>query len=400
MGVVPSDGVEHLSSHFREAFTYTKNWLISFLCVSIIASIFIDDIISYWINSFSFGSNDLTIYSPDRWLRMRWGTVLLTGLLFTIPYGSYLLNRFIKPGLFHNEQIVIQLFIIFSTIIVCIFVPLCWYYIAPSIISDLSYHSEIQSLTERYDISSIYTIVLGLSWAFVISILSITAQAVSFVLYDKENLESNPTKWKIHMIALFMLYLVLSGPLSPLWLPFSIIIILITHLMHGIFPIKNIALIQQGFETMKEDGSINRVAILDCDCEDSCPKLNNPPSNAAVIRSKSICLNPESNERLLQILNSNNYTKLVITGCNGKPIPKITSSFLHSKSINIVGLSWLDQRGSHPDDIEMINLRKSIQINEVCGNDFHFDSSKIIEDPGWGRYIARGYISLPQHVEN
>ncbi|MBA46107.1 MAG: hypothetical protein CMB31_05920 [Euryarchaeota archaeon] len=400
MGVVPTDGVEHLSSHFSEAFTYTKNWLISFLCVSIIASIFIDQIISFWINSFTYGSNELTIYSPNRWLRMRWGTVLLTGLLFSIPYGSYLLNRFIKPGLFHNEQIIIQLFIIFSTIMLSFFVPLCWYFIAPSIISDLSYHTQIQSITERYDISIIYTIVLGLTWAFVISILSITAQAVSFVLFDKENLESNPTKWKIHMFTLFFLYLVLLGPLSPLWLPLSIIIILVTHLIHGIFPIKNIALIQHGYQTMNQDGSINRVAILDCDCEDSCPKLNNPPPNAAVIRSKSICLNPESNERLVQILNSNNYTKLVITGCNGKPIPKITTNFLDSKSIKIVGLSWLDQRGSHPEDIEMINLRKSIEINDVCGNDFYFDSSKIIEEPGWGRYIPRGNISLPQYGEN
>ena len=61
MGVVPSDGVEHLSSHFREAFTYTKNWLISFLCVSIIASIFIDDIIS----SGKIQRDDLTILVVD-----------------------------------------------------------------------------------------------------------------------------------------------------------------------------------------------------------------------------------------------------------------------------------------------------------------------------------------------
>ena len=65
----------------------------------------------------------------------------------------------------------------------------------------------------------------------------------------------------------------------------------------------------------------------------------------------------------------------------------------------MVGLSWLDKRGFHPEDSESAEHRRMIQINEASNNDFKFDRSNIIPDPGWGRYIPPGYISLPQYGE-
>ena len=40
-----------------------------------------------------------------------------------------------------------------------------------------------------------------------------------------------------------------------------------------------------------------------------------------------------------------------------------------------------------------------IQLNLESKNHVNFEDSIVIDDPGWGRYIPPGYISLPQYEE-
>ena len=107
MEVAPLDTMDEISTHFNEAFSLIKKWLISFLFASIIVSLFIDQIIATWITSFEYEISELTVYSPERWLRMRWGTVMLAGLILSIPYASYLISKFVNPGLYHFERVMI-----------------------------------------------------------------------------------------------------------------------------------------------------------------------------------------------------------------------------------------------------------------------------------------------------
>ena len=399
MDVTLSDSIDGVSTHFNEAFRLVKNWLISFLFASIIISIFIDDIISIWISSFEFQISELTVYSPERWLRMRWGTVMLAGLIISIPYASFLISKFVDPGLYSFERKFIRYLIGFSTMVICTIIPYCWFVISPKMMSVLTEVTAIEEISASYDISIIYTIVLGITWSIVISLISLTSQGIAAILVHRDNIDSVPVKWRIHMISLFILFLLLSGPLTPLWLPLSISVILLTEIIHGLIPSKSTSLFQFGFTTLNADGSSNRIAVLDCRCEDSCPALISPPSNVAVIRTESICLHEESNERLIQILKSNKYTKLIVTGCNSSPIPKATRDYLNLSNIELVGLSWLDKRGFHPEDAKFAEKRRMIQLNLESKNHVNFEDSIVIDDPGWGRYIPPGYISLPQYEE-
>ena len=399
MDVTPSDSMDDLSTHLNDVFVFIKKWFIAFLFASIIVTIFIDQIISTWISSFEFDISELTVYSPERWLRMRWGTVMLAGLIMSIPYASFLIIKFVDPALYDFERKLILNLIGFSTLVIFIIIPYCWFIISPNIMKDFTEITAIDQLSSSYDISLIYTIVLGITWSIVISIIALTSQGIAAILVDRDNIESTPVKWRIHMISLFILFLLLSGPLSPIWLPLSIAVIIITELIYALIPPKNTSLIQSGFITLNSDGSINRVAVLDCVCEDSCPALKNAPSNVAIIKTESICLNNDSNDRLIQILKSNDYTKLIVTGCDGIPVPKVTQDYLKRSSIQLIGLSWLDKRGFHPEDNNLANQRRMIQLNQVSNNHSDFDDSIVISDPGWGRYIPPGYISLPQYEE-
>ena len=399
MDVTPSDSMDDISTHLNDVFIFIKKWFIAFLFASIIVTIFIDQIISTWISSFEFDISELTVYSPERWLRMRWGTVMLAGLIMSFPYASLLMIKFVNPALYDFERKLILNLIGFSTLAICLIIPYCWFIISPNIMKDFTEITAIDQLSSSYDISLIYTIVLGITWSIVISIIALTSQGIAAILVDRDNIESTPVKWRIHMISLFILFLLLSGPLSPIWLPLSIIVIMITELIYALIPAKNTSLIQSGFITLNSDGSINRVAVLDCVCEDSCPALKNAPSNVAIIKTESICLNHDSNDRLIQILKSKDFTKLIVTGCNGIPVPKVTQDYLKTSSIQLIGLSWLDKRGFHPEDNNLANQRRMIQLNQVSNNHSDFDDSIVISDPGWGRYIPPGYISLPQYDE-
>ncbi len=386
-----------LSIHFNELYNSLKKWITVWFLTSIICSFIIDDIISSWINSFPYSTSNLTVYSPNRWLTMRWGSVLLVGFIFSLPYASIMIDRFIKPALMQYELLMVRSLILISTSMISIVIPYLFYF-APTIFVELSSNTAISNVTENYDISLIYSIVLGLSWAIAISIIGIVSQVISRLVIHDQNLQSSPMQWKIHIITLFVLYIVLNENLSSVWFPLSLIVILTSESLIRILPARQIGLIQQGNEILFSDGSVDKVAIVDCRCEDACPKMIQAPKNAYVITTDSICLNKESQYRLYDILNNINATKMVVTGCDISPIPKHVKSNLSNHSIELIGLSWLNNRGFHPNDIESANIRRKYQLYKVCNDKIeNLNQLSIVDDPGWGRYIPRGSISLPQH---
>ena len=385
-----------LSIHFNELYYSIKKWILICFLTSFFCGFIIDDIISSWINSFPYSTSNFTIYSPNRWLTMRWGSVILVGFIFSLPYASIMIDRFIKPALMQYELLMVRLLNIISTILICMAIPF-FFYLSPGIVIDISTYSAINNLTENYDISLIYSIVLALSWAFAISIIGILSQVISRLIIHDQNLESSPMQWKIHIITIFILYLILNQNLSSLWFPLSLIVILTSEALVRILPARQIGLIQHGNEILSSDGSVDRIAIVDCRCEDACPNMVDAPNNAYVIRTDSICLNKESQYRLYDILNNINATKMIVTGCDITPIPKHVSAKIRNHSIEIIGLSWLNNRGFHPNDDESANNRRRYQIYNACNvNIDDFNKLTIMEDPGWGRYIPRGSISLPQ----
>lgn len=386
-----------ISIHFNEMYNSLKKWILVWFLTSIICAFIIDDIISSWINSFPFSESNLTVYSPNRWLTMRWGSVLLVGFIFSLPYASIMIDRFIKPALMQFELLMVRFLIIISTSMICVVIPYLFYF-APSIFVEFSTNTAINNVVENYDISLIYSIVLGLSWAIVISIIGIVCQVISRLIIHDQNLESSPMQWKIHIITLFVLYLVLNENLSSIWFPLSLIVILSSESIIRILPARQIGLIQHGNEILFSDGSIDKVAVVDCRCEDACPKMIQAPKNAYVIRTDSICLNKESQYRLYDILTNINATKMVVTGCDITPIPNHVKTKLSNHSIELIGLSWLNNRGFHPNDDESANTRRKYQLNKVCNaNMDNLNQFSIVDDPGWGRYIPRGSISLPQY---
>jgi len=100
-------------------------------------------------------------------------------------------------------------------------------------------------------------------------------------------------------------------------------------------------------------------------------------------------------DRLLEALHLQQTTRLIVTGCDGTPMPSHIQSSLASKDIEVIGLSWLDHRGYHPEDLAMSDTYREHTLMESSMMQQMSSDIDSILDPGWGRYIPRGVIALP-----
>ncbi|DAC24721.1 MAG TPA: hypothetical protein HA345_01170, partial [Candidatus Thalassarchaeaceae archaeon] len=95
---------EHLGILAKDLRLVFGIWVI----ITTIIALFSKEIIEQWMFSLGNLIEGSTVYSPERWLRLRWGIVLLVGMLVVAPYFLIVLNRFTRPGLLPKERILMS----------------------------------------------------------------------------------------------------------------------------------------------------------------------------------------------------------------------------------------------------------------------------------------------------
>ena len=381
---------EHLSILAKDIRNVFATWIV----ITTIIAFFSNDIIEQWMMSLGPFIEGSTVYSPERWLRLRWGIVLLVGMLAVSPYFLYVLNRFSHPGLLPNERLLMLAASVFTVIFLWIVLPLFWLFISPFILIELDTLNSVNGLNNQYDVSIIFESLLAVSWAFLITILGILARIAISVTHHKEHDNRMSLDARTVLFTAFFLYLSLSGPLNGLWLPWIVITIILMELMSAGITNSRIE-VKRPSSILDTDGGIHRITILDCSCEGACPKLSFSPRGSGLLRTEALCLDNNEADSLLEALHLQQTTRLIITGCDGTPIPSHIQDTMISQGIDVIGLSWLDQRGYHPEDSEMRTMYRKhtlMQASMMENESSNFDS---VSDPGWGRYIPRGVIALP-----
>ena len=143
---------EHLSILARDIRIVFGMWII----ITTILAIFSKDIIEQWMLSLGSFIDGSTVYSPERWLRLRWGIVLLVGMLAVSPYFLYVVNRFTRPGLLPNERLLMSIASVFTILFLWIVLPMFWLLISPLILIELDTLNSVNGMTNQYDISIIF----------------------------------------------------------------------------------------------------------------------------------------------------------------------------------------------------------------------------------------------------
>ena len=103
-------------------------------------------------------------------------------------------------------------------------------------------------------------------------------------------------------------------------------------------------------------GDSQRIALLDCSCEGACPSLSTNQISGgsflgiANLSCKALCLEVEEQYSLMQLANTENLSKIVITGCDGTPLPFLMKNKLNKIGTNIEGLQWLNLPANVSED--------------------------------------------------
>ena len=381
---------EHLGILAKDLRIVFGIWII----ITTIIALFSKEIIEQWMLSLGDFIEGSTVYSPERWLRLRWGIVLLVGMLVVAPYFLYVLNRFTRPGLLPKERILMSTASVFTILFLWIGLPTFWLFIGPFILIELDSINSVSGMTNQYDVSVIFEILLGISWAFLSTILGIMTRIAISMTHHKDHDNRMSLDARTLLFTAFLLYLSLSGPLTGLWLPWMVVTIILMESMASGITNSRIE-VKQPRSILDADGDVHRITVLDCSCEGACPKLSVTPLGCGLLRTEALCLDNHEADRLLESLHLQQTTRLIVTGCDGSPMPFHIQSSLASQDIEVIGLSWLDQRGYHPEDLEMRDMyRKHTLMKYSMSQQMSFDTDSVL-DPGWGRYIPRGVIALP-----
>ena len=112
---------------------------------------------------------------------------------------------------------------------------------------------------------------------------------------------------------------------------------------------------------MSENGSVTRLALLDCSCEGVCPRFPSAaiPSGIASPGCTALCLDISEQVAVTELVLNQRITKLIIGGCDSTPLPGHLKATLDSLGCEYSGLGWLDNAKSSDESWRTPSLHDS-----------------------------------------
>ena len=116
-----------------------------------------------------------------------------------------------------------------------------------------------------------------------------------------------------------------------------------------------------------KDGSVQKIALVDCSCEGACPSFNENwlHQKIPILRPSALCLDENEQLALREMMQRNSLNRLTITGCNGYPLPIDIRSLIESNQTQLDGLNWLDEAKFSFTKLGESNLCSIIRQNIV-----------------------------------
>jgi len=336
-----------VQSHLEELASRWQFLMLLLLVACIGWSFVVDEILAAWLASLPVASEEMTVYSPHRWLQLRWGLVGLLGLLSISPLIGHQFLDFIRPGALPRELTLTRFVIAASIVTVVLAIPLLWLELLPAAFA-WAERSEIASAEAAYDASLIFEVALGLSWTAVILVLACLVQFAARMTGTVGEAGDDSMRWKMHFVALLTLWLALPPTLASLWPTLALLVFLCSEGFAGLAPDRALQRGRAVTERLGRDGDVHRVALLDCGCEGACPRLRDEHGSLpglARLSCDALCLDAEAQDLLLDALLIGRWTRLVIPGCDGMPVPERLRDALAARDCELVGASWLDRPG-------------------------------------------------------
>ena len=341
-----------ISDHLEDLHVLLRTVIIAlgFLCV--FWSFLVGGVISAWLDLLPLqtgpGNENLSVYAPFDWIEIRWSLILALSFITALPLTSLLVRRFSHSGLLPSERSWLSTVLLITTILVPLLIIGIWVLAMPKLIGIAILAGSIEGVGVSYDATSLFSISLGASWIMIMwsmTVISIGLARLFGLIEDSET----RFRYRLLIISAGTLIITLPVEFDGLRLLIAICIVFSADALSQTLPIAPLGQRRFAFtDFLDSEGKPLRLALLDCGCEDSCPRfpLDFKPPGIAIPRCNALCLFENEQNSLRDLVIHYGVTRLVISGCDSTPLPSDLLSSLRNRGCEIRGLGWLDEAHS------------------------------------------------------
>ena len=309
------------------------------------------------------------LYDPYAWTKLRWIMAFMISFIPLIPLSFYQTYRFLEPSLFLREKkYLIRVFI--STLIIGVvsIVSTVGFFL-PSIFT-IGHDTVLSSGFEpNYDTILLIDFAMNIIWLEVI----VTGYVSVLILAGGLNLinDRNIGNWRWVLFSSFFFLILLTTNLADYglqWLVLFAVIILLEGLirrhsdkfstnLRGLKPVLDV------------DYKERKLVYVDCMCSGLLPATSPLEiSPIGEIKVFNLCESSSEREILIDNIAFSNVTDLIISGCNGTPLPAAFKASCSHLGCQVNGLNFLDINNMRIKDCKSNASQKILLLSEFINN--------------------------------
>lgn len=284
----------------------------------------------------------LNLYEPAKWSSVRWLSATILGILSAIPLFILQSYSFAKSGLLPSEKKWFLYWSIAGALTILSVMSVTILLIVPKLFL-LGHGSNIaMGLTTMYDAPMMLQFAISLVWAQMLIVIAALAMVIAGITGNLN--QKTADWWRLRVHGLLLLLLALSLPDVGTMVVFSIILASIATV--ELISLRWTRAIDKGDNSQSyiydSEGGKRNILIADCHCDGGCKAIAEGSFEKLNISSFSgLCNSRQQRLFLLDEIRVNRVTDLIISGCDGSPLPHLFKSNCHSLSCDIRGLDLM-----------------------------------------------------------
>ena len=321
----------------------------------------INPLLEGWLSSLPLGPADqnVSIYDPNGWMGTRWSMIALLALITTLPLATQQLLSFADEGLLPTERKWLHIISIGGVGLALIAAIYWWLWGYPMAIDSTQTIAGVDGIGAQYDAVLLFEVGIGISWWIFLTIISLICLTMAHLLSLVVSEPVDPFRLRVHGFILFIWWLVCPPALEGIWITLSILLVILPEIVMRWMPTPVLSSKARAPKSVFDaEGRLHRRLFAMCHCEGACPivSVSQSPKRLGWIETQAICLDSDARDALLDLVVRHKVSDLVISGCDGTPLPMEFRQSIASTNCHLSGLNWLDKSTTNSERERALSL--------------------------------------------
>ncbi len=363
---LPSDKDLSLQSHLDELSIRLGRLLAIFVFMMVLSWNFIDQILNNYFSLLSPCIDCMSVYSPTEWVSLRWLSIFLISLCFSLPFFFREVIVFSNPGLMSHERKWLKQLFFFGTITIGIAISFTLIFLLPfwfSVAEELGF---VEGVVPRYSASAMLEFALVICYVEMILFLS----SISAILLRRSGIAEDEQKFpwqlRLHGASIFFMWLVIPLEYDTLLFIGILFELILVEFCFSNFNAGSNSLpkLKPGQGILDSEARLRRIAIVGCTCCGivELPQKKSIPSGMVYFCLPDFCVDKKSQDFIIESAIQIRLTDVIITGCYNSSINSKLIESLECLDCSIRTLSLIDFHSIRTTDSNKIDIDFQIRM--------------------------------------